>query len=1218
MADAVNLAAEFAPPETATPDTSTDNPNLAQEFSPPSDTATKSEHELNQEAWANGTPADRLKLLLSHPWDKYVKSVDEAFHGVDIPRVTAPEGEGVVKRAEQVGAGVTNVATGFVGGAISPGGLSTLVSPTSAIYSVPRFVVGGIEDIVDAYKGATSGKMGLQEVTEKGLGGALMVAGGSHVGREGVSRARGLESPEAPTTPEQAVAAIKQEVDKAGTPEAKAALEAAQVKIADKAKEGNPNLADEFQPPEPPKEEPKLADQPVTIDIQKPDGSTEKIELPASKAAELLDQQAKAAKEDVYKQAGIPPPVEAPPTDVSPETKAREELNAKIAQRPQVQFTIQKPDKIPNSDKTVPPYVQIETTSNEGRGAPLTDAERAKYPTPEEVLSTDLPTGQHSLADVQAALERKNATPPAEPAVLPKAEPPGEAPNYGISNRVNEARAKAGQIEVVPPSEGLSAEELVVRGRELLRGGADPNEVFSRFARDRRLTSDDIALVRAHGEQLKKSAHDAAEHFGENSPQYEAAAKLDSEWIRRVQPLKGAISEGMRAMQGETEIDTGTFHGIRTAFNQRAGRDFTAGEAAKAKKIVAEVKDWNQKADADVKAWGDTIAKEIPEAATKAKPKSRILEKLKARNDAAMERIAARLEKKFTIGAVEGPEGQKGFLSTDNLADLADVGAYHFARGFTKIDEWKEQMVKSVGDAVKPFLDKIFPAAKKIHRDVQNAELGDSVAGVYQRVKDYIDDGENNPNTIIAKVAADLEIPIKEVRVKLAENKTTRVVTDEMYKTLATRRQVVNLSKQWVKQQATPLGVRALAAPFSAGFKLATFGHGTVAPFTHAPMLGFNPATFTMFWRRWIEGFKLMGLRDKGAYYEQVMGDLVNDPNYITARRAGLVNDPRVQATDYEKAWVGGRFLKLGQAGNRGFDSLKLIRQDFFNQLWGKLADSQKTPELAALFSDIINHATGAIGGNVPGFVNKALFAPKLIASQVAMLVTDPAKSAYTILLKGDKATPAERTAALTQIRFLSTVVGAVAAALALNQGMLTAVGSKQKINFNDPHATDWLKFKAAHLTIAPVSGPLTVVRLLANLLRIEAGHLEGREKAEGKGGAMFNVLKDYGRSKLSPTTGLMVDVASGTDFQRRPLPFSKEKVPTFLRREGIGKYSYAEYLTTHTAPIPVSEAAREVWKHQGMDESTATHWIKALLMGAEAGAVGARVTPDYYEKKGK
>ena len=76
--------------------------------------------------------ADRLKTILSHPWDKYVASVDAGFESpVKIPRVEADKGDGVVNRAGQVGAAVTNTATGAISGAISPGGVVSVTSPAS-------------------------------------------------------------------------------------------------------------------------------------------------------------------------------------------------------------------------------------------------------------------------------------------------------------------------------------------------------------------------------------------------------------------------------------------------------------------------------------------------------------------------------------------------------------------------------------------------------------------------------------------------------------------------------------------------------------------------------------------------------------------------------------------------------------------------------------------------------------------------------------------------------------------------------------------------------------------------------------------------------------------------------------------------------------------------------------------------------------------------------
>jgi hypothetical protein len=192
------------------------------------------EFSLNEEEFKRASPLDRFKMILSHPWDKYVASVDQGFKGVDIPHVEGTKGTGAVDRATQVGAAVTNTATGVVGGALSAGGLASIVSPGTANYAIPRFIAGGVEHIVSAVKGALSGEDSLQQTTEKGLGGALMLAGGGHALKSG------LRDAVAPKTPEQAIELVKSQADQTTDPQAKAALEAAAVKISDTAKKGVP------------------------------------------------------------------------------------------------------------------------------------------------------------------------------------------------------------------------------------------------------------------------------------------------------------------------------------------------------------------------------------------------------------------------------------------------------------------------------------------------------------------------------------------------------------------------------------------------------------------------------------------------------------------------------------------------------------------------------------------------------------------------------------------------------------------------------------------------------------------------------------------------------------------------------------------------------------------------------------------------------------------
>ncbi len=936
---------------------------------------------------------------------------------------------------------------------------------------------------------------------------------------------------------------------------------------------------------------PKFSDHPVTFEAQTPDGKTIQVETTAGKLAEMVK-----ADETPAKPVEAPKPAEPAfdPTTAKP-LAAEEPFVAETAKavvpeaspKPEVKINIQQPDPHPTTGEPIPAYAQVVEKTNDGLGEPMTPEQRAAYPTDAEILDSGLPTGEYTLEQVNAAIEKKaNEPPPYNDFGSP------ESDTYGIANRVNEARAKSGDIAPVETGTSPGPEALIARGRELLKEGETPDEAFIR-AHTIKDAGERTAFVRAYGEQLFKKASDAAEKFGTDSPEYKAAAKADSEWVQRIQPFKTELARGFHALQGETEIDTGTFHGIRRAFQDLSGRDFTPKEETVAKEYV----DKQQAAQKAVEDFQPEFKKAINEVVAPARKAvgAKILSSLKERSDAALARLKAK-QGRLSAG-----------IDPTDLRDYAEIAAYHIARGVDAAAE----LIKQFGESIREHIPAILDAAKKTYSDATKGELGNTVAGVYQRAKDYLDKGETNPSDVVAKIAADLGTTQADIWEKLATNKTVRTVTDEMFRRQAARRQLTDAARNWVQERSAPLAYRVATAPFRAGFKIATFGHGTVAPFTHAPLLGFNAPTFGIFWRNWAKGFKLMGIRDAGAFHERVMQDLVRDPNYITFRRAGLNNEPHRAATDYERAWMGGWLERIGAIGNRGFDSLKLIRQDYANQLWDKTPESQRTPLMAKMYADEINHATGSVSRSYGPITRAIFFAPRLIASQFSHLVLDSGKAAIAIA-KGTKATPEERTAAIAHVKFLASAVGAYAAALALNQGLLSASGSKQKINFSDPHQADWLKFKAIGLNIAPVSGPLALVRLLGNLIRIEAGQLEGMEKRSGKGGALKDTALDFARSKLSPTMGVLTDVATGTDFQGRPLPFSSQKVPSYLRKEGVGKYSYAEYGMTHMTMIPVAEASREIWKHQGMDESTAEHLIKALLMGVEAGAVGARVTPDY------
>jgi hypothetical protein len=182
---------------------------------------------------------------------------------------------------------------------------------------------------------------------------------------------------------------------------------------------------------------------------------------------------------------------------------------------------------------------------------------------------------------------------------------------------------------------------------------------------------------------------------------------------------------------------------------------------------------------------------------------------------------------------------------------------------------------------------------------------------------------------------------------------------------------------------------------------------------------------------------------------------------------------------------------------------------------------------------------------------------------------------------------------------------------LAANQGLLRLAGSQQTVNFTHPEKSDFLAFKVGGYRVGIISPMLGMVRLFGQLIHDSIGKRNQLEAQESRFKEAGGDLANYVRGKLSPVASFAADVASQSDFQGRPLPFSKDKVPSYLARQGVKRYTYGEYVAEKFTPIPVSEAITEVWDKMGVSESDQKRWIGAIITGVAAGATGARVTPD-------
>jgi hypothetical protein len=694
---------------------------------------------------------------------------------------------------------------------------------------------------------------------------------------------------------------------------------------------------------------------------------------------------------------------------------------------------------------------------------------------------------------------------PTIPVASGASEPP---PEFGIAARVSEARAKAGQIENPEPGQGISDEAAVERGRSLLSAGIEPQKVMDNFQRTGKLSADDLAVARAHGEELNKAAAEAGKKFGLTSPEYAAAAKADSDWIKAVKPMQTEWHRMGMTQQGSTDIDTGDFHSLRRAHFDSTGTDFTAEQADTAQKIAKEVK-----------------------------------------------------------GATD------------------------------EVDTAKKQTLQQIETEV----GKVSTGKPVVHGSVKD---------IWIRAKSYLDEGDTDYDSIRHKIATDTGLSVERVTELLAAPKGARALTNDMYAKMAKQRQLVAQAKAWLAAQQNPAWLNTARAIPRAFFAAKVFGHGTVGMITHAGINIFDPAAWSTYWPNFFRQYKLIGYHDQGAFHERMMQDLVRDPNFIIAKRAGLANDPVKFVDDYQKVWLGLQFKRLGLGGNRGFDALKLFRQGRFNEIWDALPASMKTPDQAKMIADSVNHATGIVKTSFPQWMSTAFFAPKLEASRWAFMFRDPAL-AGRIFAEWDKATDAQKRFAMREVRQKATIAGVYLALLAVNQGLLSMLGSRQKVNFNEPRRADFLAFKAAGFKFGIIAPMLGTVRLLANMLQAAVGHRTQLQSLDSRADEMGKIATEYTRGKLSPFASFATDVTSQSDMFGRPLPYSSDKVPARLRRDGIGPYTYGEYAAQQFTPIPMSEAIREIWKKQGMDETMIDHWIKGLTSATFMGTTGARMTED-------
>lgn len=426
-------------------------------------------------------------------------------------------------------------------------------------------------------------------------------------------------------------------------------------------------------------------------------------------------------------------------------------------------------------------------------------------------------------------------------------------------------------------------------------------------------------------------------------------------------------------------------------------------------------------------------------------------------------------------------------------------------------------------------------------------------------------------------------------------------------------------------------------------------GHGTVGMVTHAGGLLYRPEISTQ--KIWWQNFgRQFGMWAKPEFHEQLIHRLTSDKDFETWKNSGLSIDPETNYTDYgiladalkhlsEKAGKPGKAMaNFLEGGRRGFDALKLARLELSKRDWDKVpeeikADPQASSEMRRYIAEMNNKATGAIPGKVnpvgttveSGLYNLAknpisdiaMFAPRLYASRWARIVVDPIKTVNTFA-NWNNATPAERAIATKRLKNAALFTSGYIGALAVNQAILSATGSKQKVNILDPTKADWLKFKAFGKEIVADGGLLDPVRLLGQIV---IGDLLMDKPWRGQTGynKIWQDLGKYYRGKMNPTLGFVTDVATGKDYSDRPLPFPSMlgAGPEQPEKPGKPKYTWGEWLLQQ-GPIPLSGGTRvayEELRKEGMSHLDAMKFLKAAAVSV-LGMTGVHAGEDYGEQE--
>jgi len=728
------------------------------------------------------------------------------------------------------------------------------------------------------------------------------------------------------------------------------------------------------------------------------------------------------------------------------------------------------------------------------------------------------------------------------------------------------------QVADLSDAQGKKAKDEIDRlNNELEQTKKDLEEV-----RQAKATGQDAESLKAYYEAKLKDLQGQLESkpkFGKEV--LDQAQKLVDKWRADRLEAEKLLTKQLAQMGSFPDVSIiGTIARIMRGHISELGLDFARSSkmildqfGPKAEKYLKEA--W-AKADALIKGedGGEKAVKTIRKATTKAKAKP--VAKMTPEEKAAesLRKRIAQAEKKINdlnSGKITTPKEVEK-VTSDEIKRLEDE---------------YNQKKKELADArLKAKQRELFEQGKV--GDDLNPE---QVKTLWESAKRfYLDKGESDYDKMISDLASDFGLTPQQVRKAFGTPKGAKRASDEMYLKQRNRQMALDEAKRWLDNQKASWIGRVFGAAAEKTFKLAIFGHGTAFIGTHAPSTLYTNPKLAL--KAWLKGLRYSFTFKSGRVQNIIDNkDLINRPSWIVARKGGLENDPREirreGATPARSDSVLAKALDT-ISGGRGFDALFHLRQDMFDQAWKQLSITQRTPEMAEMYANAINNATGFTKGGkgsagiLQSPITKILFfAPKLIASRFKWLIQDPARMLGTFGKMANpfvKVSPEERMSAIYEAKNKAKFLGVLTGTLLANQALLSITGSNQSVNFLDPKKRDWLAYKGFGYELATIGAFTRIFRLVAQEYNAVFGELSRWQKAKGgREQAMKDAVYTYLRSGFSPIIRDIIVASTGKDYVGNTVPWSNEQ-PDRGRR----KLTWRELIQEQFAPIPISEAATQ------------------------------------------